>query len=88
MEVTWGAVVQEHYKAGLIVRALDSRGVLAKVALAVAALGGDISKAEVETSPDKRARIKLALRVKDIQQLRAIEKEIAAAGEILSVERV
>jgi (p)ppGpp synthase/HD superfamily hydrolase len=42
----------------------------------------------VETSPDKQARIKLALRVKDIQQLQAIEKEIGAAGEVLSVERV
>jgi (p)ppGpp synthase/HD superfamily hydrolase len=72
----------------LIIRTLDARGVLAKVASAVAALGGDIAKAEVETSPDKQARIKLALRVKDIQQLQAIEKEIAAAGEVLSVERV
>ena len=87
VEVSWGAVVQENYKAGLIIRTLDARGVLAKVASAVAALGGDIAKAEVETSPDKQARIKLALRVRDIQQLQAIEKEIAAAGDILAVER-
>jgi (p)ppGpp synthase/HD superfamily hydrolase len=58
------------------------------VASAAAALGADIAKAEVETSLDKTARIKLALRVRDIQQLQAIEKEIAANGEVLSVERV
>jgi len=88
VEVSWGTVVPDHYKAGLIVRAMDSLGVLARVASAVAAMGGDIAKAEVETSLDKKAHIKLALRVRDIQQLQAIEKEIAAAGEVLSVERV
>jgi GTP diphosphokinase / guanosine-3',5'-bis(diphosphate) 3'-diphosphatase len=88
VDVSWGTVVQDHYKAGLVIRALDATGVLAKVASAVAKLGGDITKAEVEASPDRKARIRLALRIRDIQQLQAIQKEIAAAAEILSVERV
>jgi guanosine-3',5'-bis(diphosphate) 3'-pyrophosphohydrolase len=87
VEVSWGAFAQDSFKAGLVIRAKDSRGLLAKVAAAVAAQGGDIAKAEVETAPEAPACIRLVLKVRDIQQLQTIEKEIAATGGVLSVLR-
>jgi GTP diphosphokinase / guanosine-3',5'-bis(diphosphate) 3'-diphosphatase len=88
VDVSWGSVAQDHYKAGLIVQALDTTGVLARVAAAIAAQGGDITKADVETTPDRKAAIRLTLRIRDIQQLLAIEKEISAGEGILAVTRV
>jgi (p)ppGpp synthase/HD superfamily hydrolase len=50
-------------------------------------LGGDITKAEVETTPDRRARIKITLRIRDIQELQAIEKAVAGIPDVQTVER-
>ncbi len=87
VEVTWGTVAQDLYKAGLIIRSHDVTGLLAKVTAAISDLGGDITKAEVETTSDRKARIKLALRIRDIQELQAIEKAILGLTGILGVER-
>jgi guanosine-3',5'-bis(diphosphate) 3'-pyrophosphohydrolase len=88
VEVTWGSVSQEIFKAGLIVRADDSPGLLAAVASAVSRLEGHIIRAEVETYPDKKAHIRLHLTVRDIQQLEAIMKDIASIKGLQTVERI
>jgi (p)ppGpp synthase/HD superfamily hydrolase len=58
------------------------------VTAVISSLGGDITKAEVKTTADRKGRMKLRLRIRDIQQLKAIEKEIAAIPDVLTVERV
>lgn len=88
VEVAWGAVAQDHYKAGLVIRSIDAHGLLAKITAAISALGGDITKAEVETTPDRKARIRVALRIRDIQELQSIEKAISGIPDVQSVERV
>jgi len=88
VEVTWGTVAQDYYKAGLVIRSHDVPGLLARITAAISDLGGDITKAEVETTADRKARIKLALRIRDIQELQAMEKAILGLTDILGVERI
>jgi len=87
VEVSWGVVALDQYKARLRVRSGESAGLLAKVTAIAAGLGGEITKAEMEASPDRKATVRLALRVRDIGQLQEIERQIAALPEIQSVER-
>jgi len=88
VDVSWGSVVQERYKAGLIVKAADSPGLLAKVASSISELEGNITKAEVKTFADQKAQIKLSLAVRDIKHLDAIIRDISKIKEIASVERM
>jgi guanosine-3',5'-bis(diphosphate) 3'-pyrophosphohydrolase len=88
VDVSWGSVVQESYKAGLIVKAADSPGLLAKVASSISELEGNITKAEVKTFADQKAQIKLSLAVRDIKHLDAIVRDISKIKDIVSVERM
>ena len=88
VEVTWDPSLSGTFKARLLVKTQDSPGVLAKVATAVAASEGDISKAEAGMSSEGKARIRLDIRIKNIRHLEDITKRIAALKDVLSVERV
>ncbi len=88
VEITWGEVAQDQFKAGLNIRSSDAPGLLAEVATRISAQGGNITKAEVRTYADKKAQIKLGFMVKDITQLEGIIKKIAALEGIQSVERL
>jgi len=88
VEVSWGKVVQADFKAGLIVRAADKPGLLAEAATAISALGGNITKAEVETFPEAKAQIKFGLIVRDIEHLETVMKDLSAIKDVLSVERI
>jgi GTP diphosphokinase / guanosine-3',5'-bis(diphosphate) 3'-diphosphatase len=87
VEVSWDPAFAGTFKARLLVKSQDSPGVLAKVATAVAGLGGDISKAEAATIGEGKAGIRLDIRIRDIGHLEAISKRISALKEVLSVER-
>jgi GTP pyrophosphokinase len=87
VEVTWDPSSKGSYKARLLVKAEDSPGVLAKVASTIAQLGGNISKAEVETFAGKNARINLELSIRDIRHLENITDHLAKLKEIISAER-
>jgi guanosine-3',5'-bis(diphosphate) 3'-pyrophosphohydrolase len=88
VEVTWDPAISGTFKARLLVKTQDSPGVLAKVATAVAALDGDISKAEAGMSSEGKASIRLDIRIKDIRHLEDISRRITALKEVLSVERI
>jgi guanosine-3',5'-bis(diphosphate) 3'-pyrophosphohydrolase len=88
IEVSWDPSFAGTFKARLLVKSQDSPGVLAKVAAAVAGLGGDISKAEAARTAEGKARISLDVRIKDIRHLEAISRRISGLKEILSVDRV
>jgi GTP pyrophosphokinase len=87
VDVSWGEVSPGPSRAGVDVQATDVRGLLAQVVAVVSRLGADILKANVSTSTDKRARIRLGLEVRDIGQLEAIVKEIAKVEGVQAVER-
>lgn len=87
VEVSWDEGCPGPFKSRILIRAVDRPGLLAKVATAIAQLQGNITKAEVLTSADEKAQIKLRLVIRDIQQLEEIIKKIGKIKEVLSVER-
>jgi guanosine-3',5'-bis(diphosphate) 3'-pyrophosphohydrolase len=87
-EVSWDPAFAGTFKARLLVKSEDSPGVLAKVASAVAALEGNISKAEAAMLAEGKARIRLDIRIRDIRHLEDITRRISALKEVLSVDRV
>lgn len=88
MEVSWDSASAGSYRSRILILAGDSPDVLGKVATGIAELGGNITKAEVLTTADKRAQIKLNLLIRDMKHLEAIVRKISGIKEILSVERV
>jgi GTP diphosphokinase / guanosine-3',5'-bis(diphosphate) 3'-diphosphatase len=88
VEVSWDSASAESYRSRILILAGDSPGVLGRVATSIAELGGKITKAEVVTTADKKAQIKLNLIIREMKHLEAIIKKISGIKEILSVERV
>jgi guanosine-3',5'-bis(diphosphate) 3'-pyrophosphohydrolase len=89
VETSWAASSQEGtYQSRILVKSLDSPGLLAKLATAIAELGGNITKAQVNTYADKKAQIRLTIVIRDIKQLEQIIKKILGIDEVSFVERV
>jgi GTP pyrophosphokinase len=88
VEASWASSDKEFYKGRLAIKGEDSPGVLAKLTSAIAQQGGNIIKADVSTSSDKGAQIKLTLQIQDIKHFQNIIKKISGIKEISSVERI
>jgi guanosine-3',5'-bis(diphosphate) 3'-pyrophosphohydrolase len=88
VDMSWGDLNPVNFKAGIVVTADDGPGLLAKVTAVIAALEGDITKAEVTTFADKKAEIRMTLTVRDIKHLEAIREEIIKTEGLASVERI
>lgn len=88
VDVSWKDTPEGTYKGRLLIRGEDSPGVLAKIATAIARLEGNITKADVVTFSDKKARFKLTIIIQDIRQLETIIKKLSGMKEIFSVERM
>lgn len=88
VDVRWDKACEGDYAATLLIKGDDSPGVLARLTSIIAQLGGNISKAEVKTSADKTAVIKLSLSIEDIQHLQDIMSKTGKIKEIKSVERI
>ena len=87
VEVSWEDAPEGRYKGNLLIKSEDSPGVLAELTSVIARLEGNITKAEVSTSADKKARIKLTLNIRDIKHFETITKKLSGIKEITSVER-
>jgi guanosine-3',5'-bis(diphosphate) 3'-pyrophosphohydrolase len=87
VEVTWDTLRPETYSARLVIQAEDSPGLLAEAAAAVAELEGNISRAEVKASADKRVRIEFSLIIRDLKHLEDIRARLLRIKGIASVER-
>jgi len=88
VDVSWDKTSTGVYKGDVLIEGEDSPGVLAKLTSTIAQLGGNISRAEVKTFSDKKAQIKLSLRIKDLDHFQSIMRKIKKIKEIDSVERV
>lgn len=88
VEASWDPASEGHFRASLRITSIDSPGVLAKVATAIAELNGNINKAEVKTFAEGQARIDLGLTIRDLSHLEAIIKKISHLKEVESVERI
>jgi guanosine-3',5'-bis(diphosphate) 3'-pyrophosphohydrolase len=88
VEVSWDSASTGPYRSRMLVRADDSPGILGKVATGIAELGGNITKAEVVTTAEKKAQIKLNILIRDNKHLQAIIKKISGIKGVNSVERI
>jgi guanosine-3',5'-bis(diphosphate) 3'-pyrophosphohydrolase len=88
VDAFWSASSAEgSYIGRILVKSQDSPGVLAKLTAVIAELGGNITKAQVDTFADKKAQIKLTLIIRDIKHLEQIIKKILGIKEVNFVER-
>jgi len=85
VEVSWDSASAGPYGSRMLIIAEDAPGILGKVATGIAALGGNITKAEVLAQPGKRAEIKLSILIRDIKHLETITKKISGIKGIISV---
>jgi guanosine-3',5'-bis(diphosphate) 3'-pyrophosphohydrolase len=89
VEASWSAsALAGPYRGKIVIQSQDTPGVLAQLTAAIADLGGNISKAQVDTFEDKKAQIKISLIIRDITHLEKIIKKISGIKEIFLVERV
>jgi len=88
VEASWDDAAEGSYIGKLLIKSQDSPGVLAKVASAIAQLEGNIKKADITTSADLKAQLRLVLIIKDIRHLDSIIKKITGIKEIISVKRI
>jgi GTP pyrophosphokinase len=88
VEASWDKGIKGVYMGKLLIKSEDSPGVLAKLTTVIAEQKGNITKAEVITFPDKKAQIKLAIHIRDIEHLDDIMVKTSGIKEIFSVERV
>jgi GTP pyrophosphokinase len=86
--VSWEDAPELNYTGKLLVISENSPGVLAKLASAIAELGGNITKAEVKTFADNSAQFKISLIIPDIEHLETIVQKISRIKEIISSKRV
>ena len=88
IEVSWDDAPEETYSGRLLIKGEDSPGVLAKIATVIGQLEGNITKADVATFADKKARIRVTIIIQDIRHLDGIIKKLSGIKEIFSVERL
>ncbi len=88
VDVSWSpSAAATLYQGRLLIKGQDSPGVLAKLTASIADLGGNITKAQVNTFSDKKAKITLSLTIRDIDHFDRIIKKISGIKEISFVER-
>jgi len=88
VEASWDNTLVGVYKGTLLIKSIDSPGILAKLTAVIAQLGGNITKAEVITFAENKAEIKFTLIIEDIKHLENIIKKTSGIKEVFSVERI
>lgn len=87
IEVKWEKPDGKLYPAHLYVVSLDRKGLLASVSSAIASAEGNILKAEVRTTPDKKAFFEIYVEVTDKAHLDKVITNILKVDGVLKVER-
>ncbi len=88
VEVEWDVQQETTHPARITVVTHDQQGVLAGVSSAIAACNGNISRASVITSQDKKAYLEFTVDIRDITHLNEIIRRVENLRGVLSVERV
>jgi GTP pyrophosphokinase len=86
--VSWGAQQNTTHPVRIAVVTYDQQGVLASVSSAIAACNGNISRATVTTTQDKKAHLDFTVDIRNLAHLREIMQRVEGLRGVLSVERV
>lgn len=87
IEVNWGKHDNRTYPVHLYIICLDRKGLLANISSAISAAESNILKAEVKTTPDKKAFFEFYIEVNDKTHLDKIISNISKVEGVLNVER-
>ncbi|MCX8042206.1 MAG: bifunctional (p)ppGpp synthetase/guanosine-3',5'-bis(diphosphate) 3'-pyrophosphohydrolase [Thermodesulfobacteriaceae bacterium] len=87
IEVKWEKPDGRSYVAHLYIISLDRKGLLANVSSVISAAESNILKAEVRTTPDKKAYFEIYIEVTDKKHLETIISNLLKVEGILKVER-
>lgn len=86
--VEWDLQQTTTHPVKISVVALDQAGVLAGVSSAIADCDGNISRATVTTSQDKKAYLDFIVDIRDIAHLKEVIRRVRSLNGVLSAERV
>ncbi len=86
--VEWDVRQETTHPVRLLVLAHDQQGVLAGVSAAIAECNGNISRATITTTQEKKAHLDLTVDIRDITHLKEITRRVEGLRGVLSVERV
>jgi GTP pyrophosphokinase len=86
--VEWDLQQTSTHPVKIAVVALDQAGVLAGVSSAIADCDGNISRATVTTSQDKRAYLDFTVDIRDLTHLKEVIRRVSSLNGVLSVDRV
>jgi GTP pyrophosphokinase len=86
--VEWDIRHEMTHPARITVVTHDQQGVLAGVSSAIAACNGNISRAAVTTTQDKKAYLEFTVDIRDVNHLNEIMHRVESLRGVLSVERV
>ena len=86
--VEWDVQQTMTHPVKIAVIALDQAGVLANISSAIADGDGNISRASVTTSQDKRAYLDFTVDIRDTTHLKDVIRRVGNLKGVLSVERV
>ena len=87
IEVRWENSNGKTYPAHIYIVSLDRKGLLANISSAIAAAESNILKAEVKTTPDKKAYFEIYIEVNDRSHLEKVIANILKVKDVLKVER-
>jgi GTP pyrophosphokinase len=86
--VAWDVQQETTHPVRIAVVTHDRQGLLANVSAAIAACNGNISRATVTTTQDKKAYLDFTVDIRDVRHLREITQRVEGLRGVLSVERV
>ncbi len=86
--VEWDVRQESTHPVRITVVTYDQQGVLAGVSSAIAACNGNISRASVTTSQDKKAYLDFTVDIRDVKHLNEIIHRVESLRGVVSVERV
>jgi GTP pyrophosphokinase len=86
--VAWDRQQEAMYPVRIAVVTQDQQGLLASVSAAIAACNGNISRATVTTTQDKKAYFDFTVDIRDVDHLHGIIQRVEGLRGVLSVERV
>ncbi len=86
--VEWDVRQEMTHPVRLSVVTQDQQGLLAGVSSAIAACNGNISRATVTTTQERKAFLDFTVDIRDVEHLKEIVRQVQGLRGVLSVERV
>lgn len=88
VECTWNNSVRGEHSVRLRITTHDKQGLLANITKVISQTGLNITGAEVQTTPERRAVISLKVIVSNLTQLRDVYQKLEALDGVIYVERL